>query len=523
MPKKKPLDPQLQALIDKVVATGNPMDFINQLARQVQGGAFDDLFETREIELPGPPLHPSLVTVRVDIVDARPPIWRRLELRGDLTLADLHNHLQAVFGWMDSHLHRFDAPGSNGRNYFLTDFEVDEGETGTHERDARVDQVLRARGEKLRYTYDFGDDWTHDLKVESVRPATDDDPPARCTAGRGACPPEDAGGIHTWNELAAALRKDPDPAHLTGDFEMYAEWLPENVDPDAFSVDEANVAISLVGSDFDELWGQFDQSTADGLLLHPTPPVAEFFSRCTTPEVQDNVGGIIHRAMQIEEEVGEDDLRSVLRPWQAVLDAIGDDGVKLSAAGWMPPATVQQIWHESGVAGSYGKGNRESNTPDVARLRQECLHAGLLRTYRGNLLLSRHGKQCRASTDDLLAAFAGSLLPDKDPFTQDARVASLLFIAANWQLGQQSRWAAHAAERGIPLDPLEASLALWDDVAHLLNDVGWRINDETPIHRDDFGYDAHAPLLQLGRSERRLFDLPDSPAVRKVARIALFG
>jgi Plasmid pRiA4b ORF-3-like protein. len=253
--KKEPLDPRMQALVDQALASGDPMGFINELAQQISGAITDPVFESNpQIELPDPPLHPSLLTLRVDIVGAHPPIWRRLELRGDLSLADVHEHLQAAFGWLNGHLHRFDAPGSSSRRapYFLTEFDIDEGETGTDERDARLDQVLRKPGEKLRYTYDFGDNWEHEFRVESVRPATDDDPAALCTGGRGACPPEDVGGIHTWNELAAALRADPDPAHLTGELQMYADWLPIGCGPDEFTVAEANQSISLVGVDANE-------------------------------------------------------------------------------------------------------------------------------------------------------------------------------------------------------------------------------------------------------------------------------
>src|SRR5205085_5408084 len=36
-----------------------------------------------------------------------PPVWRRLLLRSDSTIADLHHSLQIAFHWSDFHLHRF--------------------------------------------------------------------------------------------------------------------------------------------------------------------------------------------------------------------------------------------------------------------------------------------------------------------------------------------------------------------------------------------------------------------------------
>jgi hypothetical protein len=36
-----------------------------------------------------------------------PLVWRRVLIRSDDTIADLHYILQIVFCWTDSHLHRF--------------------------------------------------------------------------------------------------------------------------------------------------------------------------------------------------------------------------------------------------------------------------------------------------------------------------------------------------------------------------------------------------------------------------------
>ncbi|WP_264072478.1 plasmid pRiA4b ORF-3 family protein [Mycolicibacterium pulveris] len=48
----------------------------------------------------------AVYRVRVDLDQARPPIWRRLDLRSDVTLDVPHQVLQAAFSWLDYHLHR---------------------------------------------------------------------------------------------------------------------------------------------------------------------------------------------------------------------------------------------------------------------------------------------------------------------------------------------------------------------------------------------------------------------------------
>ena len=40
-------------------------------------------------------------------------IWRRLLLRSDQSIADLHYVIQIAMGWSDSHLHRFHIHGKD--------------------------------------------------------------------------------------------------------------------------------------------------------------------------------------------------------------------------------------------------------------------------------------------------------------------------------------------------------------------------------------------------------------------------
>jgi hypothetical protein len=143
------------------------------------------------------------VTVRVDLVGAKPPVWRRLVLPSTLRLDQLHGVLQAVFDWTDSHLHRFsldDEAWGHGERY-LCPYDVEEGEDdGVPASDVRLDEVLAATGDVLTYLYDYGDDWHHRLVVEQVGPAVDE---VRLVTGRGAAPPEDSGGIWDWDADAA--------------------------------------------------------------------------------------------------------------------------------------------------------------------------------------------------------------------------------------------------------------------------------------------------------------------------------
>ena len=56
--------------------------------------------------------------LRIWIRKMSPQIWRRLLVRSDSTIAQLHNTLQIAFGWADEHLHQFLIRGKP----FFTDY-----------------------------------------------------------------------------------------------------------------------------------------------------------------------------------------------------------------------------------------------------------------------------------------------------------------------------------------------------------------------------------------------------------------
>ena len=166
--------------------------------------------------------------LKVALVGAKPPIWRRLEVPGDISLARLHTVIQAAFGWHDTHLHVFETPSGS---FGTTDADLGHRD----EAPVTLEQVAPAVNSRLRYTYDFGDEWVHDILVEK---ALDRDQAAtypRCTGGRRAAPPEDCGGIWGYYEKLDILE---DPKHE--EYEDMREWMGDVFDPEAFDVAQAN-------------------------------------------------------------------------------------------------------------------------------------------------------------------------------------------------------------------------------------------------------------------------------------------
>ena len=145
---------------------------------------------TRRLPMDGPA---PVYRLRIDLKGAKPPIWRRVEIPGDLTLAALHDVIQTVFEWEGYHLHVFEtAYGDFG------DGDVDLG----HGLDGEVtiEQVLTGPGAKLTYVYDYGDYWEHVVRVERTYQGDPEVPYPRCIGGRRAAPPEDCGGLWEYQE-----------------------------------------------------------------------------------------------------------------------------------------------------------------------------------------------------------------------------------------------------------------------------------------------------------------------------------
>lgn len=171
----------------------------------------------------------AVFQLKVTLLDTKPPIWRRVLVDGKSTLDQLHEVIQAAFGWWNYHLHEFEV----GRTrYGVPDPDEDWGEPPQDERRTRLDAIA-GEGSSFRYTYDFGDGWDHKVTVEKVLPASSTATVPACIDGRRACPPEDCGGTWGYRELLEILANPAHPEH-----DERREWIGRPFDPEAFDPSE---------------------------------------------------------------------------------------------------------------------------------------------------------------------------------------------------------------------------------------------------------------------------------------------
>jgi hypothetical protein len=371
--------------------------------------------------------------VRVDLAHARPPIWRRLDLRSDVTLDVVHLVLQAAFDWADSHLHRFalgGGPFDRDSELFLCPYDVEEGEDdGTPVSDVRLDETMQDPGDVLRYVYDYGDAWQLTLRLEQVLPAEDGTPSATCVDGRRAAPPEDCGGITDAAELAEVL---DDPAH--------------------FDADEVNQV--LRGPD---------------LVLRDHgvhPQLLDIVGRLSFTDVGHDLAARL--ATTLESPASQptpDEMAAAMRAHLWFLDRASDGGIELTSAGYLKPADVEEASRLVPAMGGWiGKNNREVNTAPLLDFRLSLQAMGLLRKYKGRLLPSRAGAALRGRPERLWQHLAAALAPTGARTFDDE--AGVLILA----------YAAMTPESAFPRHSVVAAL----------DELGWRRHDGRRLETHDF-------------------------------------
>ena len=173
---------------------------------------------------------PGVYQIKVTLKGSRPPIWRRIQVISDTTLAQLHRLLQCVMGWEDAHLSQFVISGiMYGDPRLLGELDAEDART--------VPLATLGLREKVKflYEYDFGDSWEHELLVEKILPRDEGKRYPVCLTGKRACPPEDCGGIWGYASFLEAIRDPEHPEH-----DEMLEWVGGEFDPDIFDLDEVN-------------------------------------------------------------------------------------------------------------------------------------------------------------------------------------------------------------------------------------------------------------------------------------------
>ena len=178
----------------------------------------------------------DLVEVKVTLNEVDPPVWRKLIIRADSSLEELHLAIQKSMGWQNCHLYDFFVNyvdkklSANDMPYLFGNEEDCADPSGV-----TIEDLLFIKFEDIQYNYDYGDCWEHTVEIGNVVLPQSGTTYPICTEGAGACPPEDCGGPHGYMNLCAILSNPKDE-----EYKEMRQWLGKGFDPSKFSVAKAN-------------------------------------------------------------------------------------------------------------------------------------------------------------------------------------------------------------------------------------------------------------------------------------------
>ncbi|WP_024794800.1 plasmid pRiA4b ORF-3 family protein [Tomitella biformata] len=398
----------------------------------------------------------AVYTLRVELQDIEPAIWRQIAVPSDLMLDALHPVLQTVMGWRDSHLHGFLSGelGSPDSERFEVRSEFSEplgfGPPGyaaqAYEDEVRLDEVLAEVGDTLLYSYDFGDGWVHTVTLEGVDEVASSTVPV-CLDGARACPPEDCGGVPGYENLLRVQASSGDASSRE-----LREWLmmttgklfykPEEFDADAVS--------ALL------------RAQVEGAALMPdaATPLGALLARLSPRRVPGLFAWLPRAGLSEGAELTAEETERATRHLRWLLRVVGPDGVALTGAGYLAPKIVTEARAEFEWTQRWrGTSNRESDHPQMLHLREAAQELGLVRKAKGKLLRTKLGSTLADDQTGLLRHVAARLPLGKPKIDQEAGLIFLLGMAADRPSGESQAVLAQAiAELGWRFEGVPGAL-----------------------------------------------------------------
>lgn len=174
---------------------------------------------------------------KISLKRIKPTIWRRIQVPEDYTFYELSDAILNAMGWAGSHLHDFKMknPETGGQETIGEDPNMDDSCASLDEKETKIKDFFINNKSKALYTYDFGDNWDHEVQLMRILPAIDGKEYPVCIAGKRACPPEDCGG--TWGYQSLLEKRGKPKDQLTDEEREELEWyqIDDDFDPEEFN------------------------------------------------------------------------------------------------------------------------------------------------------------------------------------------------------------------------------------------------------------------------------------------------
>lgn len=194
------------------------------------------------------------VKLNVKLLNTPLDISRKILVPKTVNMLQLHFIIQIAMGWRFMHLFEFtdhiknptlqatvktnDAPAPAFTKTKLKSTQADK-------TNLKSDFIKSLHDKPFFYLYDFGDDWQHKISVlkttKNEKSIFDGSP--QVTHAKGACPPEDIGGIENYHRIIDILNHPDHP-----EYAETAEWMElsphQTFNPDFVDVNLTNQKLS---------------------------------------------------------------------------------------------------------------------------------------------------------------------------------------------------------------------------------------------------------------------------------------
>lgn len=191
-------------------------------------------------------------TYKIALMGIEPTIWRRFKVSSTISFHQFHEVIQRVMGWENYHMYSFTVGDTSIE---LIDSESEFMNFNNmkleHSEETILEDVFTKKGDKAIYTYDFGDNWEHEIVLEKRETVSSEKIEAVCLDGARACPKEDCGSTIGYYDCVIAYYQNQkwkdSPGHKPfeeGDadeeeFNELIEWM-EDWQPEFFDIEKVN-------------------------------------------------------------------------------------------------------------------------------------------------------------------------------------------------------------------------------------------------------------------------------------------
>ena len=168
---------------------------------------------------------------RIWLKQISPMIWRRLLVRSDSSIADLHHYLQIIMGWEDIHLNQFTIRAKVYGVYHTGGISFSD-----NPNEAKLSDFQFYINERFTYEYDFFAHWEHEIRFEQRLPINQNKIYPICIGGKRMAPPEECGGAYKFMDLEEHYEPLNQLFKIREAFEEYQEGEREAEDIDEMLV-----------------------------------------------------------------------------------------------------------------------------------------------------------------------------------------------------------------------------------------------------------------------------------------------